>query len=625
MAAEVPWFPGFEPLSFVGDGHWPFNVPGAIAGRAVIRASRGSVTLLRDVDIRLARTTDERRRWDALAARHHYLPFSGLFGKALRHVAVHDGTWLALVGWQAGAFKVGVRDSWIGWSPAQQFSRLHLIAHNARYVLLQEERPANLASRVLSVSLRRLSGDMQAVHGFPVYLAESFVDPSRFRGTCYRASNWQSLGFTRGFAREPGGAARWRHHGQPKEVFVHALTKDARAALCADAVAGPGRGDSPASLPDADAFASLHGFLADMEDFRKPRGQRYSLAFYFTVMIAARLCGYRGVTAFGQFARLLDQDRLEAAGAFWSPSRQCYTAPGPSTFHYILSSMPPDTLDRALGAWARGRSGGTAAVALDGKDVRGASRQLDGERRIMVAAVEHRDGLVLGQTQVPDKTNEIPAVRQLVSGLDIRGRAVTVDAMHVQQKTARCILDCGADYVMTAVKDNQPTLLDDLAAIDWSEARHAPGEPEKAHGRLEKRDCDLIDISDAAWDGTCDLYGRRQAFRITRCREEIKTGTRSIETALGLTSLAAGQAAPRDIADLVRRHWEIENRLHYPRDFSYDEDRCRARVRHLPRNLAALSNVAISLIRLDARFEHLPEAHRYFAARSNEALDAVLN
>lgn len=580
---------------------------------------------LREVEVRPVRGVGERRRWDALVAQHHYLPFRGLFGKSLRHVAVRGERWLALLGWQAGAFKVGVRDAWVGWTREQQFSRLHLVAHNARFAVLDEGRVANLASRALGLSLRRLSRDMQALHGFPVYLAESFVDPSRFRGTCYRASNWRSLGFTRGFARAPGGPARWRHHGQPKEVFVSPLTHDVRAALCADEVPGSGRPEGPGAVPGAAALRTLHAFLCDMEDFRKPRGQRYSLAFFFTVMIAARLCGYRGVTAFGQFARLLDQDRLEAAGAFWSPSRRRYTAPGPSTFHYILSSMPPDALDNALGAWARDRSTTTAAVALDGKEVRGASRQLDGEKRIMVAAVEHRDGLVLGQTQVPDKTNEIPAVRQLLSELDLTGRSVTVDAMHAQHETARCILDGGADYVMTAVKDNQPTLHDDLTAIDWTGARHASGALEKAHGRLEKRDCDLIDITGAEWDTTCVLHGRRQAFRITRYREDINSATKSVETAVGVTSLAPGKAGPHDIAELVRRHWDIENRLHYPRDFTYDEDRCRAHVRHLPRNLAALSNVAISLIRLDGRFKHLPEAHRHFAARSHEALDAVLS
>ena len=89
----------------------------------------------------------------------------------------------------------------------------------------------NLASRVLGLSLRRLSADMRAVHGYPVLLAETFVDPSRFAGTCYRASNWRSLGMTRGFARDPGAAPRWRDHGQPEEVFVFELSEGAAEAL----------------------------------------------------------------------------------------------------------------------------------------------------------------------------------------------------------------------------------------------------------------------------------------------------------------------------------------------------------------------------------------------------------
>ncbi len=182
---------------------------------------------LRSVSVRPTWGDREHRRWDRLVEEHHYLSFHGVFGKGLRHVAVHGETWLALIGWQSGAFKLAARDRWIGWTSAQQFRRLHLIANNSRFVILTPERVRNLASRVLGLSLRRLSADMQAVHGFPVFLAETFVDPALFAGTCYRASNWRSLGFTRGFAREPGGAARWRHHGQPKEIFVYELTEGA--------------------------------------------------------------------------------------------------------------------------------------------------------------------------------------------------------------------------------------------------------------------------------------------------------------------------------------------------------------------------------------------------------------
>ena len=126
------------------------------------------------------RGVEERRRWDTLLAKHHYLPFRGLFGKSLRHVAVRGEAWLALLGWQAGAFKVGVRDAWIGWSREQQFSRLHLIANNSRFAVLEAGRVPNLASRVLGLSLRRLSRDIRAAHGYPVLLAETFVDPLLF-------------------------------------------------------------------------------------------------------------------------------------------------------------------------------------------------------------------------------------------------------------------------------------------------------------------------------------------------------------------------------------------------------------------------------------------------------------
>ena len=90
---------------------------------------------------------DERQRWDALMATHHYLPFRGLVGRSVRHVAVLGEHWLALVGWHAGAFKLKARDRWIGWLPEQQFRRLHLIANNARFVILPRSRRPGAPAR----------------------------------------------------------------------------------------------------------------------------------------------------------------------------------------------------------------------------------------------------------------------------------------------------------------------------------------------------------------------------------------------------------------------------------------------------------------------------------------------
>ena len=118
---------------------------------------------------------------------------------------------------------------------------------------------------------------------------------------------------------------------------------------------------------------------------------------------------------------------------------------------------------------------------------------------------------------------------------------------------------------------------------------------------------------------------RRQAIRIERERELVKDGTRSIEVTYCLTSLGTERAGPEQLLALVRNHWHIENRLHYVRDFTYDEDRCRAYVRHLPHNLACLTNAAIAIVRCKGRFRYLPEANRHYAARAQDALDTILN
>ena len=239
-------------------------------GRMATSEACGDRIAPREVTVRPVRDARERRRWDALASEFHYLSFNGLFGQCLRHVAVRGETWVALVGWTAGAFKVGARDAWIGWSRERQFRRLKLIANNSRFVVLGGKGATrNLASRVLGLSLRRLSRDMRAAHGFPVLLAETFVDPSRFAGTCYRASNWRMLGRTRGFTRLPGSPVRWRENGQPKEVYVYELESDARAAL--SGIEEPaewriGAKEAPMPVPQ---LRSLHDFLEEIPDFRK--------------------------------------------------------------------------------------------------------------------------------------------------------------------------------------------------------------------------------------------------------------------------------------------------------------------------------------------------------------------
>ena len=308
----------------------------------------------------------------------------------------------------------------------------------------------NLASRALGLSLRRLSADIRAVHGYPVLLAETFVDISKFKGTCYRAANWCSLGITRGFWRQPGVIARFRHHGQPKEIFLYDLSNgNAPEALSQDEIPDhwkpePDRKTEPMAAPQ---LRSLFEWLSQINDFRKPRGIRYQLNTILTIAVAARIAGYRGVTACAEFAQLFSQQQLKAVGSFFSPSRQCYTTPVATTFHNILASLPPEALDQAVSQWSAQQVPRDEPIAMDGKDVRGASKQTDDGSRMMVAAITHNTGVVVGQTEVDSKTNEITAVRKLARTIDVAGRVVTLDALDAQQETAKGLLECQArDY-----------------------------------------------------------------------------------------------------------------------------------------------------------------------------------
>ena len=569
--------------------------------------------------VRPVRDAAEQATWDRLMAQHHYLGFRGMVGGGLRHVAeTPDGTWVAMLGWCAGAFKVAARDHWIGWAREVQFRRLHLIANNCRFLVLPQG-CMNLASKVLMLSMRRLSADMQTKFGHPVLLAETFVDPSRFKGSCYRAANWTALGETRGYARSAGG---WVAHGQPKQVLVYPLHPEARAAL--SGLAQPAHWRCQArepALPSATRLRSLFEYLREVPEYRRARGVRHTLASVLAIAVAAKLAGAQGPTAMAEFAARLSQRQLAAVRAFRSPTTGRLTPPSRASLHRILSALDPDALEGAIRRFTADCQPATGAMALDGKAAPVHRRNGSDDSRMFLAAIRHGDGVVLGQTQSDSAGGEITSARRLIEEVGSAGYTFTFDALHSCSKTARLIVQQGGEYVMP-VKANHPTVLDDIKAFNWQQATTFTT-TDVAHGRIETRTCALLDLPASA-DEFANLPGRRQAFRITRERTVKRTGKQTTETTYGLTSLTPARAGPAEILALNRGHWEIENRLHYVRDVTFDEDRSRVRTGQLPRNLACLSNVAISIVRLRARFQHQPEAHRHYAAKQGEALREVL-
>jgi hypothetical protein len=160
--------------------------------------------------------------------RYHYLGSRPVVGEHLLYAAFMGSELVALMGWASAALRAPLRDAYIGWDERTKQRRLHLVANNIRFLILPWVRVRHLASKVLAINVRRLSTDWQATWNHPVLLAETFVDATRFRGTCYRAANWVYLGPTAGRTKRGNS---YLHGGSNKALYVYPLCRDAKRKL----------------------------------------------------------------------------------------------------------------------------------------------------------------------------------------------------------------------------------------------------------------------------------------------------------------------------------------------------------------------------------------------------------
>lgn len=404
--------------------------------------------------------TRERRRFERLMQRHHYLGWGQPVGETMLYVATVGKRWVALVVFGAAAYALKDREAWIGWSQVQRQKRLNFVAQNRRFLILPAEHEANLASRILSLVTKRLAEDWERVYGHPVWVTETFVDPQRFEGTCYRAAGWQPLGLT-------AGAKRVRRDfyddsGSPKQLFVKALRRDAQRLLSAESLPTAWRSYEQSvvarSAVNTAQGRSLWQAFAEVTDFRSARGIRYPLPSVLACAACAVLAGAEGIAEIAEIVAGFDQRHLRALRCFHSPSTKRYQAPSETCLRTVLSGIDAQQFDTVLAQWVQAQEP-MVAIAFDGKALRGC---LDAEGRplFLVSAVAHGSGAFAGQVQVDSKSNEIPAGRALLSQLPpLDGVMTTADAAHTQNETARhIVINKGGDYLLP-LKGNQPSIL----------------------------------------------------------------------------------------------------------------------------------------------------------------------
>lgn len=371
------------------------------------------------------------------------------------------------------------------------------------------------------------------------------------------------------------------------------------ASVCPQAVCA-----SPASV--------LTELLTSVPDPRHRRGIRHGLPGLLAVGIAAVMAGSRSFAAIGQWVADADADLLAALGI------RRGRRPSESAIRRAFARLDAAKLDAVLAAWVWTRTvvvDRRRVIAIDGKTVRGARTRDASGATIhaaphLVAVFDHGSGAVLGQLAVTARSNEIPAVRTLLAGFDLDGVTVTVDALHTQTDTARFIVEAGGDYVFT-IKGNQPTLSAACKALPWREVP-ARRVTTKGHGRRVTRTIKVVQAP--AW---IELHGAVQVAQLRRT--VTRKGKKTVEVVYLITSADARTASPSTLAAWVQGHWGIENRLHWVRDVTFDEDRSQIRTGAAPQVMATLRNLVISLLRL-AGWTNIAQALRHHAADKRRPL-----
>ncbi len=406
----------------------------------------------------------DRVRFQRLLKGHHYLGGLKPVGEQLYYAAVDaDGQWLALLLFSAAAKHLKHREQWIGWSAAQCDRRLSLVANNSRFLILPERSVPNLGSRVLRLTLDRLSADWQKRYDHPILVVETFVDPEQFCGTIYTANNWVELGLTDGWGRKQRDY--YVKHDRPKRLFVRELAPKARRSLQAEhlkpGLAGVERKTVPRCHRKVQEIQALTEHFKSVPEYRG-RVESYPVWSLLTLSLLAMLCeAPRGQKDLPKFARRLTQAQRRVLG-FRRNRQGRYPAPSQSTFSRLLKKVQGPKVNQVLLAIqekVRGQPPPEDLIVVDGMEPN------HGPGDAVLSAVTVPSQFYLGSALADTKTNEIPVARELFGELELAGRRVALDALHNQDQTARdLVLEHGADYLFTA-KGNQPTLRQNIQKL----------------------------------------------------------------------------------------------------------------------------------------------------------------
>ena len=322
---------------------------------------------LREVTLRVAQPEEIAAACAALE-REHYLGAPRPCNREVVQLAVRGDQVLAVVVWTRAARKLAGREAWVGWDPRTRTRRLPLVVQNNRFLVLATARQPNLASRVLGLAVAALPGDWAKRTGTRPLLAETFVDPERYAGTCYKAAGWIEVGGTVGCGRH--GDDYYVAHGKPKRLWLRPLEPEARERLREplESIAGESArafGQLPVPAPTATSLAEA---LREVADPRRAAGRQFPLHAMLASAVLALSCGARTVSDLFRFVQELTPAQRRALRFRSAPDNPWRVPPpGEGCWRKVLKALPPAELTRVFVAWQLAQTSLPPLLAIDGK------------------------------------------------------------------------------------------------------------------------------------------------------------------------------------------------------------------------------------------------------------------
>jgi hypothetical protein len=445
--------------------------------------------LLEAVTVRLIEDS-ERERFDEELVTKHYLKNANAIGLVLRYVAEYRGQWVALLVFNSPAFHIKLRDQWLDWPARQVKERRHLIAQNSRFLVLAAPGQwPNLASRVLKLACERLPADWQEHFGYPVLVGETFVDPQRFRGTCYKAAGWQQLGPTQGYERDWQDFYTDTKH--PKQLWVRPLGKgaleQARSPELPTALGDPQGPLPPACpVPTARLNSLWERFRKQITDPRDPHGVRHKLAGVLALIALAVAAGCKGPHAIAEFAQSLNhaqRGRLRCCPRKGRPRE--YDVPCERTFRRLLKKVDAEPLKDVLTGWMQAEDPAPLQVVhVNGKVVKNAQpaparspvqqaqaaaaepceipaelQKPKADKALMLVNFQTTEQRLVDPVAVLRDTNEEAALAAQLPKMDLAGVCLSADAAHTSKANCRQLTQGNGAEFFLFLKANQPTAL----------------------------------------------------------------------------------------------------------------------------------------------------------------------